>query len=109
MDPGQVDEWSRYTRESESVYKGQRSDEHGLLRCLGRATGDYAASSVLVSVRGGAWTDVRNQTFKNERKKMPEKEWGEEENEARLVKRIENSRRKKSTVSTASERRKNWP
>lgn len=53
--------------------------------------------------------DVRNETFKNERRKMPEKEWGEEENEARLVKRVENSRRKKSTVSTASERRKNWP
>lgn len=55
------------------------------------------------------WTDVRTETCKNERRKMPEKEWGEEENEARLVKRIENSRRKKSTVSTASERRKNWP
>lgn len=51
-------------------------------------------------MRGGAWTDVRNETFKHERRKMPEKEWGEEENEARLVKRVENSRRKKS---------KNWP
>lgn len=36
---------------------------------------------------------------------MPEKERGEgEENEARLVKRLGNSRKEKSAVSTASER-----
>lgn len=39
---------------------------------------------------------------------MPEKEPGEEEeNEARGVKRAKNSRREKSTVSTASKRWRN--
>lgn len=67
--------------------------------CSG-AQAQQLVTSCLGSVSGGAWTDVRNETCKHERRKMPEKEWGEEENEARLVKRVENSRRKKS---------KNWP
>lgn len=59
-------------------------------------------------MRGGPWTASRNVTFRGEQRKMPEKEPGEEEeNEARGVKRAKNSRREKSTVSTASKRWRN--
>lgn len=57
--------------------------------------------SCCISVRGG---QIPNETFKSRGRKMPEKEREEGgENEARLVKRVGNSR-KKSAVSTASER-----
>lgn len=43
--------------------------------------------------------------MKTEQRKMPEKEPGEEEgNEATSVKGVENSRKEKSTVSTAPQR-----
>lgn len=49
--------------------------------------------------------DLGNTIFKSGQRKMPEKEPGEaeKENEARDVKRVENSKRQKS-VSMASER-----
>lgn len=51
---------------------------------------------------------MRNMTFKGEQRKMPEKEPVEEEkNEASGVKGVENSR-KKSTVSTARQRRRHF-
>lgn len=63
---------------------------------------DHAA---LVNVRGEPWTDSWNMTFKCGQRKMPEKELGEEEeNEARGIKIIENSRRENSTISPASKR-----
>lgn len=63
---------------------------------------DHAA---LVSVRGEPWTESHNMTFKSGLRKMPEKELRvEEENEARDMKLIENSRRENSTISPASKR-----
>lgn len=76
--------------------------------CSG-AQAEHRGLCCLASVRGGAWAGVRNETFKKEGRRIPEKEWGEGENEARLVKRGENSRRRKATASTAAEGRENWP
>lgn len=47
--------------------------------------------------------------MKTEQRKMPENEPGEEEgNETTGVKGVENSRKEKSTVSTAPQRRRNF-